>query len=98
MCAPASVNRSFLASVRCRLPSGDPLPWGSHGLPRGSHRVQPEGQIKTMLELKVNLDFECSHCSHSVGVTLACKGKGLAEGPGTVAAVNVPCPTCGTIN
>ncbi len=51
-----------------------------------------------MMELKVSLDFACYNCNHNVGVTLKCQGKGLTAGHGTVAAVNVPCPTCGAIN
>jgi len=51
-----------------------------------------------MMELKVMLDFDCCSCGHQVGVTLKCEGKGLADGPRAVASVNVPCPTCGTIN
>ena len=51
-----------------------------------------------MIELKVSLDFECCGCEHKVHVTLRCEGKGLAAGPRAVAAVNVPCPTCGSVN
>jgi hypothetical protein len=51
-----------------------------------------------MMELEVTLDFACCTCQRPVGVTLKCEGKGLAAGPGTVAAVNVPCPNCGAIN
>jgi hypothetical protein len=51
-----------------------------------------------MMELNVTLDFACSHCAQSVGVTLKCEGKGLDAGLRTVAAVNVPCPTCGAVN
>ena len=51
-----------------------------------------------MVELKVILDFACCTCGHAVGVTVKCAGKGLAAGARTVAAVNVPCPTCGTVN
>jgi phage FluMu protein Com len=51
-----------------------------------------------MVELKVILDFACCTCSHAVSVTVKCAGKGLAAGARTVAAVNVPCPTCGTVN
>jgi hypothetical protein len=53
--------------------------------------------MTTMLELKVSMDFACCTCHHTVGVTLECKGKGLIGGLRTVAAVNVPCPTCGQI-
>jgi phage FluMu protein Com len=49
--------------------------------------------------LLVSLDFTCCGCREPVGVTLQCKGKGLAgEAAETVAAVNVPCPTCGQVN
>ena len=53
-----------------------------------------------MMELKkeVTLDFDCCQCNQPVGVTLRCEGKGLGAGLGTVAAVNVPCPTCGAVN
>jgi hypothetical protein len=51
-----------------------------------------------MIELKVVLDFTCFFCHHSVGVTLKCAGKGLTMETRTVAAVNVPCPTCGLVN
>lgn len=51
-----------------------------------------------MLELKVILDFACCACNHSVSVTVKCAGKGLAAGDRAVAAVNVPCPTCGSVN
>jgi phage FluMu protein Com len=51
-----------------------------------------------MMELKVTLDFECCYCAAPIGVTLRCEGKGLAAGLRTVAAVKVPCPTCGAIN
>jgi hypothetical protein len=51
-----------------------------------------------MMELEVILDFACCHCGKTVGVTLKCEGKGLASGRRAVAAVHVPCPTCGHIN
>jgi hypothetical protein len=52
-----------------------------------------------MQEILVTLDFTCCGCGKPVGVTLQCKGKGLAsDAAGTVAAVNVPCPTCGQVN
>ncbi len=52
-----------------------------------------------MQVIRVSLDFVCSGCGELVGVTVQCKGKGLACGEaGAVAAVNVPCPTCGQIN
>jgi phage FluMu protein Com len=51
-----------------------------------------------MLELKVSLDFRCCGCRGAVNVTVRCAGKGLADAGRSVAAVNVPCPTCGTVN
>jgi hypothetical protein len=51
-----------------------------------------------MLELKVILDFVCCGCHGPVSVTVKCAGKGLAGGGRSVAAVNVPCPTCGMVN
>ena len=51
-----------------------------------------------MPELKVTLDFACCTCNNGVSVTVQCSGKGLAAGHKAVASVNVPCPTCGTIN
>ncbi len=51
-----------------------------------------------MMDVKVSLDFACCSCAQPVGVVLKCEGKGLAAGPRTIAAVNVPCPTCGAIN
>jgi hypothetical protein len=51
-----------------------------------------------MLELEVNLDFACCVCQQSITVRVKCTGKGLAAGPGAVAAVNVPCPCCGLVN
>jgi len=58
----------------------------------------PDGSPYQMLELPVTLDFACYHCNHGVSVTVKCTGKGLAAGPRTVAAVAVPCPTCGSVN
>jgi len=52
-----------------------------------------------MMDLKVTLQFACCGCEQAVNVTVRCRGKGLAEGGGRqVAAVNVPCPSCGQIN
>ena len=51
-----------------------------------------------MLEVDVTLDFACCVCEQSISVRLRCSGKGLAAGPRTVAAVNVPCPNCGLVN
>jgi hypothetical protein len=51
-----------------------------------------------MNQVSVTLDFACCACYHSVSVTVNCAGKGLAEDSPSVAAVNVPCPTCGLVN
>ena len=51
-----------------------------------------------MMELKVTLDFRCCACDQNVSVIVQCAGKGLAAGTRAVAAVNVPCPTCGCVN
>lgn len=51
-----------------------------------------------MPEVKVTLDFPCCTCEQSISVTVKCEGKGLFAGARTVAAVNVPCPTCGSVN
>jgi hypothetical protein len=50
------------------------------------------------MEQIVSLDFACCHCAEPVGVTVKCAGEGLANGTRAVAAVNVPCPTCGAVN
>jgi hypothetical protein len=49
-----------------------------------------------MLALELRLDFACCVCGKPVGVTLRCEGKGLADNP--LAAVKIPCPTCGDNN
>jgi hypothetical protein len=52
-----------------------------------------------MTELQVTLDFACCDCDEPVSVTVLCQGKGPGPLPfGGVAAVKVPCPTCGEIN
>jgi hypothetical protein len=52
-----------------------------------------------MMELQVTLEFTCLCCKEAVNVTVLCKGKGSSELTfESVAAVNVPCPTCGEIN
>jgi hypothetical protein len=54
--------------------------------------------MSVMTELNVTLEFACCACEQSVGVTVQCSGKGLFQAGGALAAVNVPCPTCGQIN
>ncbi len=52
-----------------------------------------------MMELNVTLEFACYACEQPMSVTVQCSGKGLLqEEGGPLAAVNVPCPTCGQIN
>jgi hypothetical protein len=52
-----------------------------------------------MMDLQLTLDFACCGCDESVSVTVRCQGKGLMGGAvQSVAAVNVPCPTCGQVN
>jgi len=51
-----------------------------------------------MPELQVCLDFSCCLCDRPVGVTLKCAGSGLLGGLRSVAAVQVPCPNCNSVN
>jgi hypothetical protein len=51
-----------------------------------------------MLELQLELEFACCACGSPTEVTLTCAGKGLKAHGTLVAAVKVPCPTCGGIN
>jgi hypothetical protein len=51
-----------------------------------------------MMDLQVILDFTCCACGQPMSVTVKCSGKGLAAGSRAVAAVNVPCPTCASVN
>ena len=51
-----------------------------------------------MIETTLTLGFSCCACEQPVSVTVQCKGKGLYESGGAVAAVSVPCPTCGQVN
>jgi hypothetical protein len=46
----------------------------------------------------VTMDFACCGCSNAVSVTVTCTGKGLYAAADSVAAVNVPCPSCGQVN
>ena len=50
-----------------------------------------------MTELNVTLEFLCCDCEEAVTVTVRCTGGGSVRRAG-VAAVNVPCPTCGQTN
>jgi hypothetical protein len=55
--------------------------------------------MSVMMELTVTLEFACCGCEQPVSVTVHCSGKGLDQDPETtLAAVKVPCPTCGQIN
>ncbi len=51
-----------------------------------------------MVELNLALDFVCCSCEGDVTVKLKCEGKGLAAGARTVAAAQIPCPHCYTVN
>jgi len=52
-----------------------------------------------MMKLNLTLDFACCHCEQPVSVQVQCSGGGLMSNrEGTLAAVNVPCPTCGQVN
>jgi hypothetical protein len=52
-----------------------------------------------MITLNVTLDFACCECEQPVTVTVRCSGPGPGrEVPQGVAAVKVPCPTCGQVN
>lgn len=50
-----------------------------------------------MLQVEVMLDWECCECGASMGATLRCEGKGLADA-GAKAFVKVPCPSCHEVN
>jgi hypothetical protein len=64
---------------------------------REAHQPASRHAHKEMLF--VTLDFSCCGCSGPVCVTLRCEGSGLAgEAAYSVAAVNIPCPTCGQVN
>jgi hypothetical protein len=64
---------------------------------RETHKpVSPHAQKQVAY---VSLDFACCGCTGPVCVTLRCEGSGLAgEAARSVAAVNIPCPTCGQVN
>jgi hypothetical protein len=47
-----------------------------------------------MRPIDVELEFPCASCGEPVYARVRCSGKGLAEGPHTVAAVRLPCPHC----
>ena len=51
-----------------------------------------------LLEVDVDLEFQCGSCSRPVGANLKCAGKTL--GPGVCEAVpaKIPCPHCQTCN
>jgi len=51
-----------------------------------------------MMELNLTLDFACCRCGQPVSVQVQCSGELMPEREGHLAAVNVPCPTCGQIN
>jgi hypothetical protein len=52
-----------------------------------------------MMKLNLTLDFACCQCEQPVSVKVQCSGGGLmSQREGALAAVNVPCPTCGQVN
>ena len=51
-----------------------------------------------MMETTLTLGFSCCTCEQPVSVTVQCKGQGPYQPGGVVAAVNVPCPTCGQVS
>lgn len=51
-----------------------------------------------MVELELILDFACCICNDPVSVTVRCEGSHAALKGRTVAAVNIPCPHCGSIS
>jgi len=52
-----------------------------------------------MRELNLTLDFACCCCEQPVSVQVQCSEGGLrTDREGTLATVNVPCPTCGQVN
>ncbi len=51
-----------------------------------------------MIELQLSLDFHCGECAEAIGVVVQCQGKGLMDGPHTVAACRLACPHCGCVN
>jgi hypothetical protein len=51
-----------------------------------------------MMEMQVTLDFRCCVCDHSVTVTVLCAGPGLFAEARPKAAVDVPCPSCHSVN
>jgi hypothetical protein len=62
-----------------------------------------EEQAHAMTDSQVTLDFRCCGCEELVSVTVLCRAKADGGQPsggfvGGVAAVNVPCPTCGEVN
>jgi hypothetical protein len=51
-----------------------------------------------MIEVLLDLGFDCCLCGGCVGVTLKCSGSGLAEAGHKAAAVKVPYPHCCGVN
>ena len=51
-----------------------------------------------MMERNLTLDFACCRCEQPVRVQVLCGGGLPSNREGTLAAVNVPCPTCGEVN
>ncbi len=51
-----------------------------------------------MVELQLSLDFRCGECEGRISLVVQCQGKGLMDGPETVAACKAECPHCGCVN
>jgi hypothetical protein len=47
-----------------------------------------------MIEVLLDLDFDCCFCCNAVGVKLKCAGKGLTGGAHAVCCATIPCPHC----
>lgn len=48
--------------------------------------------------LLLEMKFDCCRCEEITTLTVHCTGKGLAAGPRTVAAAEVPCFHCGCLH
>ncbi|MCS6976781.1 MAG: hypothetical protein NZM31_07195 [Gemmatales bacterium] len=51
-----------------------------------------------MTQLLVCLRFHCHECEEGIHLKVHCSGEGLKAGPRVVAAVQVACPACRTVN
>jgi hypothetical protein len=51
-----------------------------------------------MIDLLLNLEFDCCLCGGNIEIKLKCEGPGLAEGAHVATAVKLKCPTCYGLN